>query len=204
MIFTTSGQDTDLWTIDESGPTAWAAQISGLPVISGDGLFVYDQEGVYRLDPETRSAELLYALPRASPELGDMVALPDGGLLLAHTDWYDRRLIALDNDGTLRWQRSFSDVAPGQPRLHLLDSQPYMLLQNDTAYATDIAIFAIEMDRAELTHIFTGGTRTPRPQDTSAFAIDNDRLLLNIGGGSMVALDAQLAIDAVSWATDSQ
>jgi hypothetical protein len=76
-------------------------------------------------------------------------------------------------------------------------------LQNDTAYATDIAIFAIEMDRAELTHIFSGGTRTPRPQDTSAFAIDNHRLLLNIGGGSMVALDTQLAMDAVSRATAS-
>ena len=61
----------------------------------------YDQEGVYRLNPETHSAELLYALPRAHPELGGVVALPDpdGGLLVAHAAPYDRRLIALNSDG---------------------------------------------------------------------------------------------------------
>jgi len=193
LILSTSGGDASVWAIDASGPRAWAAGSGGRPGFTGDGLFIYDQEGVYRLNPATRSAELLYALPRAYPDLGDMVVLPEGGLLVAHGDRYDRRLIVLNNDGSLRWQRSYAHVAPGQPRLLTVDRQPFLLLQNDTASATKIAIFAIDVDAPRLTHIASlGGPLTSGPEDTVAFAMDDDRILINLVGGSTVALDTHL------------
>jgi hypothetical protein len=194
LVFTTSGGDAHVWTVDESGPIAWAMQVSGRPVFTGDSLFVYDQEGIYRLDPEARSVELLYALPEAYPGLGDVAVLPDKGLVVAHSDRYDRRLIALNSDGSLRWERSYSNVTPGQPRLLTLGSQPYILLQNDTASASRIAIFAIDMDRSRLNRIASvGGPPAPRSEDTSAFVIDGHRILINIAAGSMIVLDTQLA-----------
>jgi len=193
LILSSSGGDASVWAIDKAGPRAWAAGSGGCPVFTGDGLFIYDQEGVYRLNPATQAAELLYALPRAYPDLGDMVVLPEGGLLVAHADRYDRRLIALNNDGSLRWQRSYAHVAPGEPRLLTVGRQPFLLLQNDTASTTKIAIFAIDVAVPRVTHIASlGGPRTSRLEDTVAFAIDDDRIFINLAGGSTVALDIHL------------
>jgi len=66
-----------------------------------------------------------------------------------------------------------------------------------------VSIFAIDINGVELARIFTGGSRIPMLKDTWAFAIGDDRILANIGGGSMVALDTRLAIEAVSQATNT-
>jgi hypothetical protein len=205
LIFTLEGRNGPVWTIDQSGPLAWQAPISGRPVVVGDRIFVYATDGIYCLNPETLSAELLYALPRGSPSLGDIVALPDGGLLVAHQDIYDRRLILLNGDGTVRWERSYSGLLQGQQRLLMLDRRPFLVSQNYTTFSSDeISIFSIDLKGAELARIFTGGTRDPVPGHTSAFAIGDDRILINIGGSRMVVLDTQLAMEAISQETNLQ
>jgi len=157
LLFTSRAKDAAIWTIDESGPTVWDVQVGGRLLRSGDTLFVYDDEGVYRLDTETHEADPLYPLPRAFPDLGDMIALPDGGLLLAHPDYDDRRLIALDGEGNLQWQRSYDDVVSGQPRLLSLAGRIYLVLLSDTASANGIVIYAVRSDGEELMQLFTGG-----------------------------------------------
>ena len=62
---------------------------------AGDRVLAYDKEGIHRLDPETRSAEWLYALPGGFPGYGDVVALPDGSVLVTHRDAAGGTLIAL-------------------------------------------------------------------------------------------------------------
>jgi murein DD-endopeptidase MepM/ murein hydrolase activator NlpD len=190
LVYTTGSQDADVWTIDEARPAAWGAHVGGRPFLGDGKLYVYDPEGVYRLDPETRSAELVYGLPRAYPGPGDMLALPGGGLLVAHGDRYDRRLIALNADGTLRWQRSYAGLPIGQPQLLMLGRRPYLVLRNDTVSATTLTVFAIDLERPALTRISSAaGPRASRPADTAALALDPDGLLVNLGGGGMVAID---------------
>jgi len=198
LIFsTTGGEDASLWAVDESGPRAQSAQVNGRPVVVGDQFWVYSEEGVYRLDPETLAAELLYALPKAILWWGDMLALPDGGVLVAHADAFDRRLIALDADGALRWQRSYKAIVRGQQQLLLLDGRVHMVLEHDSSRSSEVSVFAIDVDSAELARIFTGGTRQPQPDDTWAFALDDGRMLINVGGGNMVALDPGVALEAL-------
>jgi hypothetical protein len=48
-------------------------------------------------------------------------------------------------------------------------------------------IYHINAIQAELTHIFSGGTRSAKPHDTWLLA-GPDHLLLNIGGGHLVAI----------------
>jgi murein DD-endopeptidase MepM/ murein hydrolase activator NlpD len=204
LIVSTIGRDNSLWAISESGPIAWAAQKSGRPLVVGDQVYVYDAEGIYLLNPETLAAELLYALPYGSLWLSDMIALPDGGLLVAHTDRFDKRLIALDPDGRLRWQRSFSGIARGQQNLLVLDERAYLVAQDATGSFIEVSVFSIDLDSAELIRIFTLGSRDPLLEDTWAFTIEDNRILINIGGSSMAAFDPRLAIEIVTRASDSQ
>jgi outer membrane protein assembly factor BamB len=187
------------------GPTAWQAPISGRLVIAGDHIFAYASDGIYRLDSETLSAERLYQVPRSSPSLGDMVALPDGGLLIAHQDVFDRRLIALNDDGTLHWQRSYSGILRGRQSLLMLDGRPFLVSQNNTTSSADeTAIYSIDLSSAELARIFTGGSRDAIAEPASAFAVGDDRILVSVGGGRLVMLDTGLALEAVSQTTSSQ
>jgi murein DD-endopeptidase MepM/ murein hydrolase activator NlpD len=198
LFFSTAGVDGSIWMADDSGLTVSETQLSGRLVTAGDQVWVYDGEGIYRLKPGTLSSELRYALPRGSPILGDIVALPDGGVLVVHTDPFDKRLIALNADGTLRWQRSVFDVIVGQQRLRLLvaDGRPYLISQHDAVPLSEVSVFSLDLRSAELVRIFTGGSRNPSPNDTWAFGA-NDRILINIGGSCMAGLDTQLAIEAL-------
>jgi murein DD-endopeptidase MepM/ murein hydrolase activator NlpD len=199
LILAMVGGDATMWTVTASGPPlAWPVQIEGHPVVVGDQVWVYHENGIYRLDTETFSAELLYALPKAIFWWGDIVALSDGGVLVAHADAFDRRLIVLNADGTLRWERSYAQLGWGQQQLLTLDGRAYLLSQESTTSYSDVSLLAIDLDSARLTRIFSGGTRYPLASDTWASALDDGRILLNIGGGYMIALDPQLAFEAVS------
>ncbi len=204
LIVSAEGRNGVLWTIGQAGPIAQVAHVGGRPVIVGDQVWVYAADGIYQLHPETLSAELLYALPYGSLWLGDMVALPGGGVLVAHTDRFDKRLIALDGDGGVRWQRSFADFIRGQPSLLVLDGSAYLASLDATGSFSEVSIFAVDLNSAELTRIFTGGSRNPLPQDTWAFPSGDHRILINIGGSSMALLDPQAALAAVSGAAGSQ
>jgi hypothetical protein len=205
LIFTLEGRHGPVWSIDRSGPIAWPAPIGGRLLIAGEWIYVYAADGIYHLDPETLSAELLLALPVGSPSSGDIVALPDGGLLVAHPDVYDRRLIALNGDGSVRWERSYSELLRGRQHLLVLDGRPFLVAENSaSSSAGEISIFAIDLDSAELARIFMGGNRSSSPRAVSAFVVGDDRFLVNAGGGRLVMLHPLMALEAVSQTPGSQ
>jgi len=199
LVFTTRGGDAMVWSVGEAGPVGWAARVTGRLASAANRLTIYAREGIFRLDPETRQAELLYALPTAYPAVGDMVALPDGRLLVAHTDLRDRRLIMLNVDGSLRWERSYSNASQGEPHLQVVNGRVYLLLHD---YGGDLAVFAVDTSTAALTRIFIGGTRSPQRTETWVSPMGAGRILINIGGGSMVAVDLATALAGVSQRFD--
>lgn len=196
LIFTALNKAASLWAAAETGVTTWDMQTNGWPVIVGEQIWIYDKRGVYRLNPATPALELLYPLPVSYFRLGARVALPDGGLLLAHPDSSDQRLIALNPDGTLRWQRSYAGSIQGQPHLLLLDGQPYLVAQTATALPQDhtfytssgVTLFHINLSTAELTRLFTGATRRPVPEFTAVTPVGDHHLLINLGGASLTLL----------------
>jgi outer membrane protein assembly factor BamB len=204
LVISTMEADGSMWIVDRSGPRAWAAQVSGYLAVAGDWVWVYDANGIYRLDLETPSAELVYALPTGLLRRADGVALPDGGVLVAHPDAFDKRLIVLNADGTLRWQRSYAEAVHGQQaHLVIIDGRVYLVSQRLTSSSSEVSVFAIDLDSAELTRVFTAGSRDPLPEDTWALPIGDSRILINVGGGHMVALDPLPAFEAVSRPTSS-
>ena len=158
---------------------------------------------VHSVDAHTRAAELLYLLPKGTVRQGDMIALPDGSLLLVHSDVDDRRLIALDPSGALLWERSVAYATRGAQRLLLIDGQPYLLARDSTQLvesastaAHELTLFAIDPGTAALTRLFAGGTRDPRLEYTDAYPLEHGRLLINIAGSTLVMLDVDAALAA--------
>ena len=203
LIFATAGPEGGVWTAREDGATLWTAEVTGRPVPAANGAYVYAEDGIYRLENGEATARLLYRLPTAYLELGDLIALPDGGLLLAHRDRRDRRLIALDGDGDLRWERSLGALA-GTARLLLLDGRPYLTLQDDTTDVTKMNVYAVDLETQGLTHLFAGGgvweAREEAPLITPFAA--GGRLLLAIHGSGLVVFDPRAATNGGSDAAE--
>jgi murein DD-endopeptidase MepM/ murein hydrolase activator NlpD len=86
----------------------------GRPTVLGDQVFVQHPEGLYRIDPALAASQgpvaatrYLMPLPKVGIEAGQLLALPELGLLLiAHGGIGDARLICLEMDGRLRWEVS--------------------------------------------------------------------------------------------------
>jgi murein DD-endopeptidase MepM/ murein hydrolase activator NlpD len=191
-----------LWALAAEAPVAWPGLPAGTPFgWPGQGLWLYGREGVYRLDATERSAQPVLALPRAIYGLaphgdGDALALPDGGLLLAHRDVYDERLLRLDAAGNLLWERSYREAGSGEARLAWANGQVYLALVAEGA-TTLVSVYAVDLEAGSLLRLFAGGTRTGIPQDTWLLPVSSGALLVNIGGGHLLALDPQAAREAV-------
>ena len=201
LVVSLQSRDVSLWTMTAASAVTWKPPIKGRPAIVGDQIWIHNDEGVYQLYPETLSAEVRHPLPVGISRLGAIVALSDGGILMAHLDYTDKRLIALNADGTMRWQRSYAGQIEGQIRLHVAGDRVYATAQTDSRASTmssfytssEISVFSIDLDTATLTRIFTAATRRPEPTYTAIHLVDGHRFLINIGGVSLTLFDPQLA-----------
>ena len=156
-IFTTETPPA-VWRIGEDQLPEQVANVTGIPILNEDILQVYAQDAVYEVREDT--AVSTYPLPNGFLRFGDARALPNGRLLVAHTDIFDQRLLAFDSDGALLWERSYADLFPNNVQLLIFNEQPYFVTSKTTGVTTIVDIYAVDMETAVLTHIFTGGTRT--------------------------------------------
>jgi murein DD-endopeptidase MepM/ murein hydrolase activator NlpD len=191
LVLAIGGEDGFWGTADASGIEIWDDQ--GIPdfsvlVAAGDRLWLYNRDGLYRFDWETKTADLHYPLARGLSYLGDIVGLPDGGVLLAHADTADRRLLAFNPDGSLRWERSYDETITGAVRLVEQDGGIYLTDDQTGTSNGVLSLYTLDLNNAALTEIFAGGSRSNSPGDSWVEAAEN-HLIINIAGGNLLALD---------------
>lgn len=202
-LFMNAGRsDATLWIVERDGATAWSGLPPGTPVgVPGNNPWLYNREGLYQLDLAGQRAELVYLLPRAISGLaahgsGAAVALPDGGVLVAHPDVRDRRLLRLDAAGALLWERSYRDAGDGEASLTLLGNQAYLALA-DVGATTLVDVFSVNLQTGDMVRLFNSGTRDGRTGETWLLAAPTGTLLVNVGGGHLVALDPRTAAEVL-------
>ncbi|NJN54959.1 MAG: hypothetical protein HC804_09515, partial [Anaerolineae bacterium] len=105
-------------------------------------------------------------------------------------------LFALNSDGTVQWQRSLADVAADEVELVESNGRLYLITQTSANNTNQVTVYTIDIDNAHLTRLFVGGSRTALTTATWS-ATANEYLLVNIGGGHLVALDPLLALQTV-------
>lgn len=190
LYLTTDGNDGRLWRIqpEQAEPIA---DLSGKLARHESGLWLYNRQGLYQIDLNSDApvTNLMYALPTGTISRGDLLALPNGGLLLAHADVLDRRLLQFDANGRLIWERSYAGEVQGNVTLHLVNEQPYLAASLGSGNNGTLTVFALNQTQNSLTRIFEGGSRTPIANSMWVTAVANNQLLINVGGGPLALFD---------------
>lgn len=181
-----------LWRVDTNGAELWPAPAAGKLAQTAAGLWLYTPEGLYTLDWETQTAVLHYILPRGGLSRGDIIALPDGGVLLAHADSDDQRLLAFAADGALRWERSFKGEIEGSVALRAINNAYYLIAEDIGSSSLLVNVYTVDLSGGPLHHLFAGGSRSPSAETWVRTV--GEQLWLNIGGGQLVALNPQQAL----------
>jgi murein DD-endopeptidase MepM/ murein hydrolase activator NlpD len=190
LYLTTDGNDGRLWRVqpDQAEPIV---NLSGKLALRENGLWLYNRQGLYQIDLSSGepTANLIYPLPTGTISRGDLLALPDGSLLLAHADIADRRLLQFGADGRLMWERSYAGEVEGNVTLHLANGQPYVAASIGSGNDGELTVYALDQTQNSLMRLFEGGSRTPIANDMWLTAVANNQLLINVGGGPLALFD---------------
>ena len=198
LLFTTSDTEKPLWYVNINGAAAWNWRIGGTLVNQAGRVYLYAEDGLYQLDVDQRTGKRVVPLPRGKPSLGDLVPLPNGGWLLIHIDGHDRRLIKLDSDLSVQWERSIKKLTLGELRLAVQGDSAYLLWSHSTTTGNQVNIYVVDLESANLTHILMAGTRISYSHQNWIYPVDDNLLLVNVGGGPLGMLDPLTAGQTVT------
>ncbi len=179
LLFTTSGASGDraaAYAIDRAGQMTKLADVGGQLAVSRERVFVYNPTGLYRLNEATRAAELLLPLDDACFTDGEIVVAYDGALIIAHHGYADHRLIVLNPDGSLRWDRSVASLGRTMPQLIVIGRSVYAVTANGQVLLIDTMSGAARS-------VFDGGAPTFLSGQLWAQPLPNGRLAFDFRGG---------------------
>ncbi|MCB8978558.1 MAG: M23 family metallopeptidase [Ardenticatenaceae bacterium] len=193
LYLTTDGNDGRWWQITTEGAHP-IADLGGKLALNGSDLWLYHREGLYRFDliAANPTPILVYDLPPGTVSRGDLLALPDGGVLLAHADAADRRLLQFDANGRLTWERSYAGQIQGNVTLHLANGRPYLASSLGSGNNGELVLYALDQAQNSLTRVFEGGSRTPLANEMWVTAVSDSQLLVNVGGGPLALFEPTL------------
>jgi hypothetical protein len=210
----------EIWLLDREGAVALGTEAGGrLALADGKTILTYDEQGLHRLYLETGRMETIYPLLGGFPAHSDLILLqPDAlylpgiaapgdrlltgsDILATHRDADGESLIVLASDGTLRWRRSYASKTRAkalrtQQELLSLDGRAYLFSRVPGLSCTEITLYEIDVERAELIPLFVGGHRDPAARDTWLAPVGDGRFLIHVGGVGLALLDAQAAAQA--------
>lgn len=196
-ILSSVGRDGSLWSLDEFGIRPWSDSRSGKLLNQGDQSFLYGSEGIYLLDVENQSTELHYQLPRSFLGLGDGIVIPEDGLLLAHRDLEDERLILLQNGNKQVWQRSYSQLSGGRSKLVESGSNTFLIVSKNNNIFDRVTIFSIDFGDSEFLRLFDTVTDSSISSPIQAFPVSEELILIYAGNG-LVALNPEESAAALN------
>ncbi|MBN2386914.1 MAG: peptidoglycan DD-metalloendopeptidase family protein [Anaerolineales bacterium] len=194
MHFATSSPYTPLWSVEAGGAHAWDWPAGGRLASAGDQVYLYSGDRLYLLDVEGQTA--VWALP-LSPGVhsrGALVALPDESLLLVHADSADRRLLHITSAGLVAWERSLGGLPGDEARLASVGGQPYLLLIAHGAQQSTATLYAIALQTATLTPVFSAGSQDGGAAGSWILALEPDRLAIRLGGSPLAMLNPLAAL----------
>ena len=182
-----------LLSITAETAVPWEIPLSGKLSADDGQIALLALDGVYRLDPPKFSSKKLLDLPGRGIDKTGIIALNDGNILITHLDKNDRRLLFLDSQGLIKWQRSIANEITGETSFIELHGQAYLVAQETEGDSVDVSIYAVDPQQGNLTHIFSAGTRSPITNSVDLETLNNDQIMINIGGQSMAILNLKAA-----------
>jgi murein DD-endopeptidase MepM/ murein hydrolase activator NlpD len=184
LVFTVDGDQPAVYRLDRSRQVDLIAALTGRLAATADQLFVYAPTALYRL---SNTPELLKLLDRTGYTRGSMIAMPDGGVLLAHNGVVGRRLIALRPDGSLRWERSIQQLTGEAPHLMAANGEVYAVTQEGD-------VWWIDQQWGDAQRVLDGTRLLTLPGEARSVVTSDGTLIFDARGGRLVALDPRAVI----------
>jgi hypothetical protein len=172
----------------------WEETLPGIPLAANGFAWLYAEDGLYQLDVADRSAQRVYDLPTALLRRSTAISMSDGSVLLFHSDTDDRRLLAFDNQGILRWE--YSIPLDGDPQLFELDGEIYLLIKPSFSSGGSyrvLQIFLVDSENGQLSKIFDGGGRAFDLRYTWISIVNQQKFWIQIGDIGGLLFDPQSA-----------
>jgi len=101
----------------------------------------------------------------------------------------DRKMIAINPDGEIEWERSYASLMDGTPYLLQISRRIYILNEQTLSSNREITIYEVFPDKGELEKAFIGGSRRANAGYTWFYYDDTGEMVLIIGSGSLVGLN---------------
>jgi hypothetical protein len=105
-------------------------------------------------------------------------------------------LIAIEADGSLRWERSVASLGPRTVELMAVGGQAYAAMQLDLGTSTGIDIFHVQEADGRLTRVFSGGSRFSS-SDSLSLTVAGDSVLISIADVGLLGWEPQVALQTV-------
>ena len=81
--------------------------------------------------------------------------------------------------------------------LVLLGDQPYLISNDAEGSINTVSVYLVDLESTDLIRIFAGGTRSSGLHTSTTYPVEDGILLIDIGGGSITALDVTAAAEAI-------
>jgi hypothetical protein len=118
-----------------------------------------------------------------------MITLDNGEILLAHMDRDDRKLILINTNGEVEWERSYASLLDGTLKLMQISRLIFILNEQTLSNNRVITIYEVIPEKGELEKVFIGGSRRANAGYTWYHYNDTGEMVVNIGGSSLVGLN---------------
>jgi hypothetical protein len=176
----------------------WETGLSGELAATEEAVYLYAQDGLYHLDVNEKSWTRILELRDGNPNMGTIEPIADGGLILVHSDAYDRRLLRFDAQGKEVWERSLRQLPRGQWQLRSIGRMVYLLISHSSLSGTTADLYHVDPATASLTHILRSGSHHAYTRNTWMQPMNEGFLLINVGGGSLAGYDPLMALERLT------
>ncbi len=188
LIISIEGDTQQTWKIPYLGAPEKLADITGQLATSNGVVWIYSEMGLYRINLNNE-VETVATFDETRLNLSDITPLEAGGVMLAHVDKSDQRLLVFSSNGQMSWERSVRDLGRSSLRLETLNGRPYLITEEAVNTTNTVSIYEIRPEQNQLEKVLEAGTRFPYPIDTWFETVNGFELLINVGGGPMLLFD---------------
>jgi outer membrane protein assembly factor BamB len=133
---------------------------------------------------------LLKPLDRQTHNDGSLVTAWDGTVIVSHHGVIDRRLLAFNPDGTLRWERSIAALTAQAPELVAVGRRVY-------AVTTEGDVWWIDPQTGDTQRVLHGHRLDSLPGQIHILVTNLSTLIIDYRGGRLIALDPRRAVTSI-------
>jgi outer membrane protein assembly factor BamB len=195
IVFST---DDGLLITDQHGFDVWDWKTTGLVTTLGENLFLYAEDGFYRVDLFSQTGVLLKGFDGTILDQCAITPAEDHGLVLIHTNGHDRRLLLINPTGKVVWERSINNLSRGQWQLFSDRDAVYLKHTHSSYSISTVDIYTIDLETGGLTHIIRTSSRRAFSRDTWIHPMGDGIWLLNTDGGPLGAFDLYAAYQRIT------